>query len=53
VSVNLTEPPIPHSIRSNSIVTSPTEEKSKKLKLNFIQHLTKKSPIVIRKQVIK
>jgi hypothetical protein len=46
---------MPQSPRSNSVVTSNlTDEKSitnKKMKLNFMQHLTKKSPITIRKQV--
>lgn len=53
ISINRSELPILQSIRSNSIVTSTIEEKPKKIKLNFMQHLTKKSPLIIRKQVKK
>ncbi|CAF1049449.1 unnamed protein product [Rotaria sp. Silwood1] len=62
ICINLTEPHMTNSTRSNSVVASnflnPIDEKSilnsnKKLKLNFIQHLTKKSPIAIRKQSSK
>jgi hypothetical protein len=53
ISANQTEPIVPHSIRSHSIVTSPTEDKSKKIKLTFMQHLIRKSPLINRKQVRK
>ncbi|CAF4482297.1 unnamed protein product, partial [Rotaria sp. Silwood2] len=62
ICISLSEPHMTNSTRSNSVVTgnliSPIDEKSilntnKKLKLNFIQHLTKKSPAAMRKQASK
>jgi hypothetical protein len=53
ISINIPESSTPQPPRSYSVVTNPTEEKSKKMKLNFMQHLTKKSPLIIRKQVRK
>lgn len=49
ISLNQSQSTIFSSLRSNSAVASPTEDKSKKSKLNFIQHLTKKSPLQFRK----
>ncbi|CAF1490985.1 unnamed protein product [Rotaria sordida] len=62
ICISLSEPHMINSTRSNSVITSnlisSIDEKSiintnKKLKLNFIQHLTKKSPAALRKQSTK
>ena len=51
VSLNQSEPVIQQSPRSHSIITSSTEEKFRKIKMNFMQHWAKKSPLTVRKQV--
>ncbi|CAF3349815.1 unnamed protein product [Rotaria socialis] len=62
ISTSLSESHISNAARSNSVVSSnlinSTDEKSiintsKRNKLNFIQHFTKKSPIGIRKKSLK